>query len=221
MARPRSSVSITSASTTTTSRWAFASICGGTSSSASPMRSCRSAARGCARTSSRWSASKPRSEQADDPGRYNVTPFVTPGGQEDTTMGNSKPRTLVLSALAATMLTQPAAALPQGASLCQKTTARRLLVLGTQAGDCVKACHDDDAAGTSRRCGVAAPDDQLARCLERAKRKAVKGILRTCTGAACPECYAGANCRTFAEAQAEAAVQGSGLLFDSFYSGDD
>ena len=135
-------------------------------------------------------------------------------------MGNSMPRTLVLSALAATMLTQPAAALPQGASPCQKTTARRLLVLGTQAGDCLKACHDDDAAGTSRRCGVAAPDGQLARCLERAKRKAVKGILRTCVGAACPECYAGANCRTFAKAQAETAVQGSGLYFDSFYCDD-
>jgi hypothetical protein len=126
--------------------------------------------------------------------------------------------TLSTGALACLLLAQPAPAADTDG--CQKTTARRLLGLGRQAGDCLMACREEAARGAGRDCTVGAPDAALASCLERARLKARTAIRRACQGNACPACYAGADCDTFADEQIEAAVAASGLAASSFFCDD-
>jgi hypothetical protein len=87
----------------------------------------------------------------------------------------------VLPPLLVLALPPPATATPDG-SRCQKTTARRLLALADAAQECMAACRDAAAAGSTRRCSAGSPDDALRRCLRRPLHKARARIRRACGG---------------------------------------
>ena len=95
-------------------------------------------------------------------------------------MSSSAPPMMLSSVVVVTVLLAPLtfATGAQGSPRCEKATARRLAALGDVAQRCLGACRAAVAPG--RSCSADAPDAALARCLQRARRKAGAGIRRAC-----------------------------------------
>jgi len=102
-------------------------------------------------------------------------------------------------------------------SACQDTFGRSLLDVAGRMGTCLAECFTQPG----RSCGLFSSLDPITRdCLDRARAAEMVPVLQKCAGSACPECYAGGSCESFAGFQFDTARSSINAALSTLYCND-
>ncbi|MDG2011120.1 MAG: hypothetical protein P8K76_15235 [Candidatus Binatia bacterium] len=91
---------------------------------------------------------------------------------------------------------------------CEKAVSAAMARYARDATSCHLTCEAEAVSDPSRDCSRFSDDPGILFCLDRARARVTRRVLRECTAEACPECYRGGSCDSFV-AQRLAALGGS------------
>jgi hypothetical protein len=80
---------------------------------------------------------------------------------------------------------------------CEKAVSAAMARYARDATSCHLTCEAEAVSDPSRNCSRFSDDPGILFCLDRARARVTRRLLRECTAEACPECYRGGSCDSF------------------------